>query len=180
MEETTEKIMLPKEVQVVIEGREIRAKGPGGEVARKIDDPQVEAKVEDSRIIITCKGTSKREKRKIGTWVSHIKNMCKGAAEPCIYRLKICSGHFPMTATTTDKEFTVKNFLGEKVPRKVKIKTGSKVRIEGDIVIVESPDKELAGQTAADIEKLCRIVNKDSRIFQDGIWIIEKDGKTIK
>jgi large subunit ribosomal protein L6 len=53
------------------------------------------------------------------------------------------------------------------------------VKVEGDIVLVESCDKELAGQTAADIEQLTRISNRDKRIFQDGIWLTERFGKHI-
>jgi len=55
--------------------------------------------------------------------------------------------------------------------------SGAEVKIEEQIIIVESPDLELAGQTAASIEKLCKITNRDRRIFQDGIYIYEKPGK---
>ena len=54
------------------------------------------------------------------------------------------------------------------------------MKVDGDLVTVQSTSKELAGQTAADIEQLCRVTGRDRRIFQDGIWIIEKDGKPIK
>jgi len=54
------------------------------------------------------------------------------------------------------------------------------VKVEGDIVIVESPNKELAGQVAADIEQKVRRTKYDNRIFQDGIWIFEKFGKELK
>ena len=77
-------------------------------------------------------------------------------------------------------EIVIKNFLGEKVPRVLKIKEGAKVKIDGEIVLVESCDKEIAGQVAADIEKLTVIKNRDNRIFQDGIHIINKSGKQIE
>ena len=54
------------------------------------------------------------------------------------------------------------------------------VKVEGSEIIIESTNKELAGQAAADIEQLTRITNKDRRIFQDGIYITEKDGKKIE
>ena len=62
----------------------------------------------------------------------------------------------------------------------LEIKEGAEVKIEGDIITVESCSKETAGQTAADIEKLTKITNRDLRIFQDGIYITEKDGKPIR
>ena len=108
------------------------------------------------------------------------KKILKGVVEGHVYQLKICSSHFPMSAAVNNGEFSVKNFLGEKVPRTIKIKENVDVKVEGDIITVESPDKELAGQTAASIEQLCKITNRDRRIFQDGIYIISKAGKEIK
>ena len=46
--------------------------------------------------------------------------------------------------------------------------------MEGNLIYVESCDKELAGQVAADIEQTTRRPGFDRRIFQDGIYIIEK------
>ena len=62
----------------------------------------------------------------------------------------------------------------------MKIKEGVKVAVEGDKVKVEGTDKELVGQTAANIETLTKIKGRDRRIFQDGIFIINKGGKELK
>lgn len=85
-----------------------------------------------------------------------------------------------MTVAVSKNELVVKNFLGEKVPRIIKLKENVTVKIEGEHIKIESPDKELAGQCAADIEKLTRRPGFDTRIFQDGIYIINKAGKDIK
>jgi len=53
------------------------------------------------------------------------------------------------------------------------------VTVDGHFIIVESVNKENAGQTAASIEKLTRRAAFDKRVFQDGIFIIEKDGKPV-
>jgi large subunit ribosomal protein L6 len=180
MKELTQTIEIVEGVKVTAEARRITAKGPAGEVQRTIADPRISVRVEGNNVEVKTAGSTKRELRKIRTWTSHIRNMIRGAAEGHTYKLKVCSGHFPMNVTASDKEFTVKNFLGEKVPRVLKLKHGTSVKVEGDLVTVESTSKELAGQTAADIEQLCRICGRDRRIFQDGLWIIEKDGKPIK
>jgi large subunit ribosomal protein L6 len=113
------------------------------------------------------------------TFKAHIKNLIRGVMEGHLYKLKICSGHFPMSVSVSGEEFIIKNFMGENVPRTLKLKENVSVKVEGDQVIVESIDKEKAGQTAADIEQLTRVTNKDLRIFQDGIYITFKDGKEI-
>ena len=180
MKELTQSIEIGEGVTVTIDANRITAKGPAGEVQRTIADPRIAVKVVGNAVEIKALGSSKRELRKLRTWSSHVRNMVRGAAESHSYKLKVCSGHFPMNVAASDKDFTVKNFLGEKVPRVLRLKQGASVKVEGDVVIVESTSKELAGQTAADIEQLCRITGRDRRIFQDGIWIIEKDGKLIK
>ena len=41
-------------------------------------------------------------------------------------------------------------------------------------VIVTGADIEKVGQTAANIERACRIRKRDRRVFQDGIYIVAK------
>lgn len=178
--ETEDKLKVPDGLTVTIKDQSITVQGKKGEITRIVGDPLVRMKLEGHELHIAAEGETKREKTKVGTWKAHVKNMFKGAESGHHYKLKICSGHFPMNATVSEKEFAVKNFLGEKVPRRVAVRMGVTVKIEGEFVTVESPDKELAGQMAADIEELCKIRGRDTRIFQDGIWITEKDGKTVK
>jgi large subunit ribosomal protein L6 len=176
----TAKIEIPENVEIKVEKGVISAKGPKGEITKNLLSPKINISVQDKNVIVESKKATKREKKMIGTFKSHIRNMIKGALEGFSYKLKICSSHFPMTTSLEGKNFVVKNFLGESIPRTLEIKEGADIKIEGNDILVESPDKELAGQTAASIEKLCIIKNKDKRIFQDGIWIVEKAGKEIK
>ena len=175
-----ERIAVPAGVEVKVDKGIVSAKGPKGECKKNMVDPWIGIKVEGNDVIFTPKRKTKREKTRIWTYISHLKNMLKGAAEGHVYRMKICSGHFPMNVSVSGDEFVVNNFLGEKKPRILKIKEGATVKVEGDIVLVESPCKETAGQTAADIESLTRVTNRDLRIFQDGIYITEKDGKPVR
>ncbi|MBD3354650.1 50S ribosomal protein L6 [Candidatus Woesearchaeota archaeon] len=175
-----EKIEIPEKIEVQTDKGMIKVKGPKGEVSKKLINPKVKIEVKDKNIIFSAKKGTKREKKIIETFKSHVRNLIQGASENHIYKLKICSTHFPMTASIKDNEFVLQNFLGEKVPRKLKIKENAEVKIEGEEITVKSPDKELAGQTAASIEGLCKISGRDRRVFQDGIYIISKSEKNIE
>jgi large subunit ribosomal protein L6 len=71
----------------------------------------------------------------------------------------------------------ISNFLGEKVSRHATILPNVDVQIKGAKITITSNDKEAAGQTAANIEKASIVRNRDRRVFQDGIYIIEKPGR---
>lgn len=174
-----DEITFPKGASASYESRILTIKGAKGEGKRNIKDPRLVIGVKDSGVEITILGTTKKEKKLLNTMVAHIRNMMKGVTEGHLYKLKVCSGHFPMNITIKGNDFSIKNFLGEKIPRAIKIKEGAEVKLNGDMIEVTSCSKETAGQTAADIEQLTRITNRDRRIFQDGIYIIEKDGKKI-
>lgn len=146
---------------------------------RVFDGKVVKFALEGNKLALSAPRDDKRCRKLARAFEAHLKNMIDGVQKPHIYKLKICSGHFPMTVALSGDLFTIKNFLGEAVPRVLKIRQGVKVKVSGTEITVESPDIELAGQTAASIETLSRITGRDSRIFQDGIYIIEKDGKLI-
>ena len=54
------------------------------------------------------------------------------------------------------------------------------MKLNGEMISVTGINKEIVSQAAADIEQLTRRVGFDRRIFQDGIYIVEKDGKVIE
>lgn len=172
-------IEIPENIEVNLDGNLLIVKGPEGELKREFDLHNLEFKKENNKIIVGHKKATKRDKKMINTIRAHINNMIQGVTKKFEYTLKICHSHFPMNVEVKDKEVIIKNFLGERVPRKAKILEGVDVKIDKEIITVNSTNKELAGQTAANIEKSTRIRKKDRRIFQDGIYIITKSGKEI-
>lgn len=175
-----EEIEIPDNIEVEIEKKTIKVKGPKGENERNFLEPRIILTKKDNKIILQTKTKTKREKTILGTFKAHINNLIKGVSETFIYKLKICSGHFPMTVTTENNNVVINNFLGEKIPRKAKIFSNVEVKVDGDIITVTSVDKEKAGQTAANIEAATKITSRDRRIFQDGCFIFMKDGKEIE
>ena len=159
-------VEIPEGVEITIDG-EVIVRGNGNEIKKKLFFPTVENKREENNVVLEPKKFSKREKKIINTFQSHITNIIKGIQETYSYKVKVCSSHFPMNVAVEGNTLTVKNFLGEKVPRKAKIVKGVDVKVEGDVIAITSVNKEAAGQTAANFEKCTRITNRDRRIFQD-------------
>ena len=172
-------IEIPEGVEVNLGDRNLVVKKGSNEVKRNLYYPTVEINIEGKKIVLNPKKFSKREKKIINTYTSHINGMLKGVIEPFVYKVKVCSSHFPMNVSIKDNKIIIKNFFGEKIPREAAIVEGAQLKIEGDVIVITSPDKEAAGQTAANCERATKITNRDRRIFQDGLWIIEKAGKEI-
>lgn len=174
-----ERIPIPEGVTVSVNGFTVTVKGPQGELSRVLQSRGVTIALEGKDLVISAQQVTKTQKNMLFTFKAHLKNMLLGAMEGYTYKLKICSGHFPMSVAIKGDTFEIKNFIGEKVPRTLKIKQGATVKIEGDDITVTGADKEIVGQVAADIEKKTRRPGFDRRIFQDGIYIVEKAGKAM-
>ena len=173
-------IKIPEGLSINVDKGALTLKGPKGEVKKNFSDKKITVESKNDSIILKAGKFSKVKKKLIRSYAAHIRNMIKGSLEGHRYMLKICSGHFPMNVSINKNELTVKNFLGEKVPRVLRLKEGAAVKVEGDKISVEGASKETAGQISADIEQLTRRTRYDLRIFQDGIYIINKDGKEVR
>jgi large subunit ribosomal protein L6 len=168
----SEVIEVPADVSIEITADILKLKKGENELTRRLE---YEIKKTDNKLTIGCEKATKKEKKLIKTFVSHIKGMLSGLQKKYLYKLQICSVHFPMNVSVSKDSVIIKNFLGETKDRKAKILPGVNVKVEGDIMSIESCDKEKAGQTAANIEKATKIRNRDRRVFQDGIFITEKE-----
>ncbi len=176
----TEKINLPAEITASFQATILTMKGPKGEIKKKFTPPGITITTEKQEVSMQYQKQNNRNKKMTGTIKAHVRNMIKGLTQGYTYKMKICSGHFPMTVTVSGSDITIKNFFGEKSPRKLKIIQNVKVKVEGQEIIIESPDKEAASSTAAAIEQITRRTAFDRRVFMDGIYITSKDDKEIK
>src|SRR3989338_7607117 len=174
-----EELNIPENVELNIEGSLIKINGPQGNNQRRLIDPKITIKKEDNKLVLISENYTKKQKRILKTFKAHLKNMIDGVLDQYTYTLKICSGHFPMNVSVVNNKVIIKNFFAEKIPREAKILPKVEVKINGDIITVKSSDRELAGQTASNIEQACRISNRDRRVFMDGIFITSKAGRPI-
>jgi large subunit ribosomal protein L6 len=174
------KIAVPEGVKLDFVGRVVKVEGPRGTVERELWHPGVQLtkeQREDGTVVIVRSDTPRKKIRAIaGAYTSHVKNMIAGVQNGFFYKLVIVHAHFPMQVSVTkDADFlAVANFLGERKPRLAKIVTGVKVEVKGRDILVSGLDKEAVGQTAANIEQTTRIKGYDSRVFQDGIYLVDK------
>ena len=174
----TEEITIPEGISIDIEKNDLII-GKNEKSIRRSFDSRINAKVEGNKLIIETSKSKKKERKLMGTLKAHIKNILEGLNEPFKYKLQIATVHFPMTVShdKSCNEIVIKNFLGEKKDRRIKICDNVDVRINKEIIELESFDIEKAGQSAANIEKGTKVRKRDRRIFQDGIFITEKPGR---
>jgi large subunit ribosomal protein L6 len=173
----SETVAVPEKVTVTIDGPTVKVKGPQGEISRRLSDPRIRIAKKGKDILVSSQTMRLKEKALVGTFAAHIKNMTVGVTTGFEYKMKVVYAHFPIKASVKGNTFVIENFLGEKSPRKAKILGTTKVTVKGDQIALNGPDVELVGQTAANIERATKIKGFDPRIFQDGIYIIEKPGR---
>lgn len=173
-----EKIEIPAGISCSYENKVLVCTKDSQSSQRKISIPETEIKISNNELVIECKKGNKNHYKTIMSSVAHIKNMFSGLQESFVYNLETCNVHFPITLKVEKDKVLINNFLGEKIPRQAKVLPGVEVKVEGPKITVTSLSREAAGQTAANLEKATIPRGRDRRIFQDGIYIIEKPGRS--
>ena len=125
----------------------------------------------EGKIILKTDSEKRKVRAMVGTIAAHLKNMLLGVSDGYSYELKIIYSHFPITVSSKDSTVEIKNFLGEKGMRKADILGTCNIQLEKDIIKVSGINVEDVGQTAANIERACKLRRRDRRIFQDGIFL---------
>ena len=170
----SEQIAIPEGVHCEIKSHTLVCKKGAAELVMKLTFPNVVSKIENNHVIFSCESGNKKIYKTIKSLIAHTQNMISGVDKEYIYKLESCNVHFPMTFKIESGKFIVNNFLGEKKPRITDILPNVKVDVKAQKITITSHDKRAAGQTAANLEKVTRIRNRDRRIFQDGIYIVER------
>jgi large subunit ribosomal protein L6 len=170
-------LQIPAEVSAEMDHLDLTVEGPEGSVTRRLWYPDVSVSVDDEAVVIESDLEDAKTASTVGTFESHVRNMFHGVTEGWEYEMEVFYSHFPMQVTVDGDEIRIENFLGEKAPRRTEIRGDTEVEVDGEFVRLSGPDIEAVGQTAADIEQLTRVTDKDARVFQDGVYITSKPNR---
>jgi large subunit ribosomal protein L9e len=113
------------------------------------------------------------------TICSSVNNMIKGVTKGFEYKMRLVYAHFPINVNVSDdaKTVEIRNFLGEKIVRRVAMLEGVTAeisKVQKDELILVGNDIENVSQSAASIRQSVLVKNKDIRKFLDGIYVSEK------
>ncbi|MBX0325924.1 50S ribosomal protein L6 [Halomicroarcula sp. F13] len=168
---------IPEDVTAELDHLDLTVEGPNGSVTRRLWYPDIDVSVEDDTVVVESEEEDAKTMSTVGTFESHIENMFHGVTEGWEYEMEVFYSHFPMQVDVEGDEVVIENFLGEKAARRTTVHGETDVQVDGEELTLTGPDIEAVGQTAADIEQLTRINDKDVRVFQDGVYITQKPNR---
>merc|ERR1712003_594060 len=121
----------------------------------------------------------RKELAAVRTVCSHITNLMNGVTKGYEYKMRAVYAHFPINCAITEGGtlVEVRNFLGEKYIRKVRMLPGVTVensKGQKDELIVQGNSIDAVSQSAALIQQCTMVKNKDIRKFLDGLYVSEK------
>nr|AGH70156.1 60S ribosomal protein L9 [Placozoa sp. H4] len=173
-------VRIPDDITIKAARRKVTVTGRRGSLSREFKHLNLELKVIGKRLKVDVWFADRRELACVRTICSHIENMIKGVTYGYLYRMRSVYAHFPINVNITEegKLVEIRNFLGEKVIRRVKMRDGVTFKAsdkQKDEYIVFGNDIELVSQSAALIQQSTTVKAKDIRKFLDGVYVSSKE-----
>jgi len=179
----TELLEIPEGVTVSIKSRLIEVSGPRGKLVKNVrhvnmDINLVKTKVKNKVLLSVWQG-GRKHVACLRTIKSLINNMIIGVTKGFQYKMRLVYAHFPMNCAVQDggSKLEIRNFLGEKLVRHVGMLDGVSVALsttQKDELILQGNDVQNVSQSAASIQGICAVRDKDIRKFLDGIYVSDK------
>ncbi len=166
-------IALPDGVKAEVKGPTIAISGKLGSNTRKFNDALVTIKVEAGKLAldhVKDKKLAHKAMNAESALSKELANDVKGVTEYFEFKMKSIHAHFPITVEAKGQVININNIIGERVPRVAAIAGLTKVEVKGQNVRLYGTSLDDVSQTAANIRKACRMRNKDTRVFQDGLY----------
>jgi large subunit ribosomal protein L6 len=145
-------VAVPASVQnVTIEGQTVTVAGPKGELTHVVSAPLTVNRQDDGSILVERPDDERENRALHGLTRSLINNMVLGVTEGYTKKLEIVGTGYRVVAKGTDLEFA----LGFSHPVVVKAPAGISFAVESPTKFsVSGIDKQLVGETAANIRKI--------------------------
>ena|SRR5919197_2702025 len=171
-------IPIPSGVDVTIDGRVVRVKGPKGELSHTVVPPITVERVENGALLVRRPDDERESRALHGLSRSLIANMVTGVTQGYSRTLEIVGTGYRVQARGRDLEFA----LGFSHPVPVPAPDGITFRVETPTrFVVEGIDKQKVGEVAANIRRLRRPdPYKGKGVRYQGEVIRRKAGKTGK
>jgi large subunit ribosomal protein L6 len=143
-------LKVPSGVDLKVEGQTVRAKGPKGELSFDMH-PRVSAKVENGELSVTVKDPElESDKALWGLTRRLIENLVTGVTKGFQKQLEINGVGFKAAAQGS----TLKLEVGFSHEVEFQVPKGVSVTVEKNIITVMGIDKQLVGETAAQIRRI--------------------------
>ena len=144
-------VTVPSGVDVTIVGQNVRVKGPKGELSHVVREPISVARGEDGAITVTRPDDERMSRSLHGLTRTLINNMVVGVTSGYEKKMEIQGTGYRVLARGSNLEFA----LGYSHPITVEPPAGITFAVEGPTKFsVSGIDKQLVGETAANIRKL--------------------------
>jgi len=169
-------VEVPATVKFHRTGHELHAEGPLGRIHRPFPAEALDFHAQSGKVTLTLKipWNRKQAQALLHTWEAHVRNLAGGVTLGVEAKMKVVAAHFPMKVAVKEHTLVIENFLGEKFPRSAPLVPGVEAKVDGDFVVLTGVDMEQVGQSTANVERATRIRDYDPRVFQDGIYIVER------
>ncbi|KAF8474644.1 60S ribosomal protein L9-B [Kalaharituber pfeilii] len=179
---STEKLTIPDGVDVKILSRIVTVTGPRGKLVKDLKHLNVNFIRRSPKVIeISLHHGLRKDVATLRTVRSLIENLITGVTKGYKYKMRYVYAHFPINVNIepVDGEtyVEIRNFIGEKIVRRVKMLPGVTVETSPNVkdeIILTGNSLENVSQSAADIQQICRVKNKDIRKFLDGLYVSER------
>ncbi|KAI0205046.1 ribosomal protein L6 [Astrocystis sublimbata] len=181
---TQETLEIPEGVSVSIKSRKVTVEGPRGKLHKDLSHLAVNFSHPAKNIIgIEIHHGSRKNVATLRTVRTLINNLVVGVTKGYKYKMRYVYAHFPINVNLDKNgetglwEVEIRNFVGEKLVRRVVMQPGVDVEVskaQKDELLILGNSLEAVSQSAADIQQICRVRNKDIRKFLDGIYVSEK------
>ncbi|KAI8149732.1 ribosomal protein L6, alpha-beta domain-containing protein [Fennellomyces sp. T-0311] len=176
-----DELTIPEGVTVNVKSRVVNVKGPRGELTKNLRHLNIEIKFDGkNKLRFVVYHGARKHVASIRTVRSIVNNMITGVTKGFQYKLRYVYAHFPINVIINGNgdAVEIRNFLGQKVVFHVKMREGVSCeasKAQKDELIITGNDLEAVSQSAADIQQMCRVKNKDIRKFLDGIYVSERN-----